>query len=251
MPTKRARSDAAKRGWETRRRREHERQAERARRSVAARKGWETRKEREAQRRKPPGIGRVRERVREPVLPVYAEDELERGAQLGWARTREAARDVAEDARPDDELEHVYTGAVPSSLSMYGEAWLARYRVTVPEDESDEWEIGFEYRGADRHSHVDVNIRIAREDGHTFGFKEAQRVLTQFRENLAHDANPIPAGYLMAFIDWKRPRKGTGWQHGGEHDLDSFHAPMYVESGNTAVWSIEPSGNVRLGSVKK
>ena len=39
-----ARSDAARRGWETRRARAAEREAARARRSEAARKGWETRR---------------------------------------------------------------------------------------------------------------------------------------------------------------------------------------------------------------
>lgn len=186
--TRQQRSDAARKGWVTRRENERRAAAERARRSVAARKGWDTRKQR--------AFVAARVPVAPPDVPMYDE--------------------------PLDDFP------------------------------SDEWEIGFEYRGADRGSHVDVNIRIAREDGAAFGVREASDVLRQFRENLSLDYhNPVPAGYVMAFIDWKRPRWGTDWQSGGDDDLVSFHAPMYVESNNPSVWSIGPAGDTRLGSVKK
>ena len=49
-----ARSEAAKRGWETRRKlaAERQRELERRRRSEAAKRGWETRRKREAEEKK-------------------------------------------------------------------------------------------------------------------------------------------------------------------------------------------------------
>jgi hypothetical protein len=121
----------------------------------------------------------------------------------------------------------------------------------LDDDFNTEWEIGFEYRGGDRHKNVDVNIRIRREDGRAFGPDEAQRALYQFQQNLAtEDANPVPRGYELAAIDWRRPRRSSGWT-GGDDDytaLTHFHAPMYTEKDNASAWSIGPS--FRLGSVK-
>lgn len=183
--TRKQRSDAAKRGWATRREFARRAAAEFARRSAASRKGW---------------------------------------------ATRRAAVTTAREALPPYE---------PPSIEEL-------------EDFSDEWEIGFEYRGADKGSHVDVNIRIAREDGEQFGAGEAARVLTAFRQSLEYTGAPeIPAGYLMAFIDWHRPRWGTSWQSGDDMDLVSFRNPMYTEVGDTSAWSILPAGDLRLGSVKK
>jgi hypothetical protein len=245
--TKKSRSDAALKGWATRRAKQAEADARFRARSIASKKGWTTR------RAEAIGTGgRLLESER-GKLPVYDSRMIEYGAELGHARTREQAERIAENAASgDDELEDVYKGKGPGG----GRAWIAVYRPGIhePLDDmpSDEWEIGFEYRGADRGSHVDVNIRIAREDGEAFGFTEANNVLRRFRENLGLEShNPIPDGYLMAFIDWRRPRWGTDWQSGGDGDLVAFHAPMYTESSNPAVWSIEPSGNIRLGSVKK
>ena len=126
-----------------------------------------------------------------------------------------------------------------------------------PADEvEDEWEIGFEYRsagGGGRHKSVDVNIRIRRDDGRAFGPREAQAVLAQFQANLARELpNPVPRGYDMAAIDWRRPAKAsTGWS-GGDQDynaLSQFHAPMYTRKDDPSAWSINPPG-IRLGGVK-
>lgn len=120
-----------------------------------------------------------------------------------------------------------------------------------------EWEIGFEYRsgsgGGGRHKNVDVNVRIRRDDGRAFGPAEAQRVLAQFQQNLAaFSENPVPRGYEMAAIDWRRPAKASsGWSGGDEdyHALAQFAAPMYTRKDDASAWSINPPG-IRLGSVK-
>lgn len=251
--TKRARSDAAKKGWATRRRKEQERTAERARRSTAAKRGWDTRKSRALSKRK---LGRVvtppKVRPPTPALPVYDIEEVERGAELGYARTEEGAHAVAESAGRGD-VEDVWKGDAPPGVE-FKRAWLVRFTRDEPEDVSDEWEIGFEYRGADKGSNVDVNIRIARLDGNAFGAAEAGRVLSQFRHNLAHEkgTNPVPAGYNLAYIDWRRPRwRSDAFQSGDADDLTGFHSPMYTESDNDAAWSILPADSVRFGSVKK
>lgn len=126
-----------------------------------------------------------------------------------------------------------------------------------PDDYNTEWEIGFEYRsgsgGGGRHKNVDVNIRIRRDDGRAFGPREAQTVLAQFQANLARDLpNPVPRGYDMAAIDWRRPAKASAGWSGGDDDynaLAQFHAPMYTRKDDASAWSINPPG-VRLGGVK-
>lgn len=235
------RSQAAKRGWETRRRR-----AEFARRSKAAKKGWETRRayEREI----------IKHVQRQRQIPVYAEDLLSPGAQLGFAYWPDGdPESVARDARPDEEIE---TWWVDQSLPQLGAViYVVRFALEEeekepPEDVSDEWEIGFSYRGGDSNSHVDVNFRIAREDGAAFGHTEAMSVYAQFRENLGREDTPIPSGYVMAWIDWRRPRwRSDRFQSSTDDvDLDAFRHPMYYESDNDGAWS-EPSPT-RLGSVK-
>lgn len=231
--TTRSRSAAAQAGWETRRRNAARERERFLKRSAAAKRGWETR------RRTTGGEG--------ALLPVYRAEMIGRGLELGHARTLERAEEIAEDrAEFDEELVSVVHDRIIR-------AYIATYKRELEDvNFSEEWEIGFEYRGADRGSHVDVNIRIERNDGAAFGPREAQRVLKGFRDNLGRDAaNPVPAGYSMAFIDWRRPRWGTEWQSGDEGDIVSFHAPMYVESANESVWSIVPTGNVRLGSIKR
>lgn len=249
---KRYRADAARRGWVTRRANEAARAAAAAVRSIAARKGWDTRKQRAlVVKVKPPGGGPVTP----PKLPVYDVRRVERGAELGYARSLVEAEDVADDAAADDEeVARVERGPIWWKPRT---AYLVTYRRREEEDvgeEADEWEIGFEYRGADRGSHVDVNIRIAREDGQAFGPREAAQVLQRFRDNLGRESRTaVPDGYLMAFIDWRRPRWGSSWQ-GGDDDVShlvSFHAPMYTQSSDDRAWSILPSGDIRLGSIKK
>jgi hypothetical protein len=126
--------------------------------------------------------------------------------------------------------------------------------VELPDDfdMADEWEIGFEYRGADRGSCVDVNFRIARDDGAAFPLSEAARVMAAFRDRLGHDVNPIPSGYVMAWIDWRRPRRRSeGWQGSDDTtDLDAFRNPMYYDKDNDTAWN-GPVPAVRVGSVKR
>lgn len=115
----------------------------------------------------------------------------------------------------------------------------------VSEDESDEWEIGVDYNGegsGGRSHDVDINVRIRRADGATFGFHEALAVMGQLRANLsAGAANPIPPGYRMAAINWRRPGRGSvSWGDAG--DLDAFHNVLYVVSDDESAW--------RLGSVE-
>lgn len=177
--TKRSRSDAAKRGWRTRKRREAARRRAAKRRSDAAKRGWLTRRGREVER----------EKEREP---------------------RE------------------YDGG-------------------VIDDGAFEWEIGFEYRGSDRNSYVDVNIRIAREDGTAMRLAEAKRVFGAMREQLSPGADPIPSGYILSYIDWRRPRWRGESRQGELFDLIQFTNPMYTEKDNDASWTPpEP----RYGSVK-
>lgn len=255
--SKRSRSAAAKKGWATRRRKEHEAAAERARRSTAAKRGWDTRKSRAFAKRKAPPGGSVvppkrPPRPPTPALPVYDIEEVERGAELGYARTEEGAHSVAESANRG-EVEDVWKGDAPPGVE-FKRAWLVRFAPDIPEDVSDEWEIGFEYRGADKGSNVDVNVRIARMDGALFGATEAANVLSRFRHNMAHEAdvNPVPAGYRLAYIDWRRPRwRSDTFQSGDDDDLAGFRNPMYTEADNDAAWSILPADNVRLGSIKK
>jgi len=125
-----------------------------------------------------------------------------------------------------------------------------------PEEYADEWEVGFDYNGAaGRTSDVDINIRLARRDGAAFGAREAVAVLRAFRDNLGNGlANPVPAGYRMASINWRRPHTGGGWRpRGGSgtmEDVENFNAVLYSQYDNEMAWDLMPFGDVRLGSVK-
>lgn len=175
--------------------------------------------------------------------------------ELGFAYSEEIAYGIAEDAKPDMDLVSVRRAFEP----VVGPCWLATYtfqehELEPPEDVADEWEIGFEYRGAERGSHVDVNFRLAREDGEAFGATEAQRVFDQFRDNLGKSGSPIPDGYLMAWIDWRRPsRRSETWRGSDDTvDLEAFMNPMYVEADNESAWAgPTPNTPTRMGSIKK
>jgi hypothetical protein len=121
----------------------------------------------------------------------------------------------------------------------------------VVDDGAFEWEIGFEYRAGDRNQYVDVNVRIRREDGAKMGKREAQRVFERIRDELSPGSDPIPSGYLMSYIDWRRPKWSAetwrGGESGGLYDLLAFSNPMYVEKDNDAAWS---GPTPRYGSVK-
>lgn len=130
------------------------------------------------------------------------------------------------------------------------------------DDYEAEWEIGFEYRsgsgGGGRHKNVDVNIRIRRDDGRAFGPHEAVTALRAFVANVAKgETNPVPRGYELAGIDWRRPgRRGSGasggFSGGGEPDyaaLTHFFSPMYTRKDDESAWTIGPPG-IRLGGVK-
>lgn len=122
-----------------------------------------------------------------------------------------------------------------------------------------EWEIGFEYDAAASSSDVDVNIRLARIDGNEIGQTEAGRALKAFRDGLAAgDTDPVPPGYKMAAINWRRPHHSTGWKphgkSGNKRDLEAFNNPMYATWNNEGAWDVnphkDPNRPVRMGSVK-
>lgn len=184
-------------------------------------------------------------------LPVYDSRAVEVGSELGYARSLVDAQQIAYEVgdAANEDVEDVWR-----DIRWY----VVRFGPRIePDDYNTEWEIGFEYRGSvgggGRHKNVDVNIRIRREDGRAFGPNEAQRVLQQFQQNLATDApNPVPRGYEMAAIDWRRPaRASSGWSGGEEdyHALAQFAAPMYTRKDDASAWSINPPG-IRLGGVK-
>lgn len=179
-------------------------------RSDAAKRGWQTRRKREREAAERKRKRRERDARRR------------RDRRGGGGVTPPPPKDVAP---PDD-------GGYDEPL----------------DDLADEWEIGFEYHSggfANRHSFVDVNFRLAREDGEPFSEREARRVLAEFQETLLETGNPeIPAGYMMAGIDWHRPRWGTTWRTGDDTDFGAFTNVMRVEADNPHAW------DVRLGSVK-
>lgn len=127
-----------------------------------------------------------------------------------------------------------------------------------PEEYAVEWEVGFDYNGAGGRdtSDVDVNIRIAREDGEEMRLSEAVAALAELRARLkqGHTA-PVPPGYRMAAINWRRPHSGTGWRprgggSGTRDDLEAFSTLMYSEADNDGAWSLSPGAGFRLGSVQ-
>ena len=203
-------------------------------RSLAAKRGWVTRRRRAAERE--------RERERRSLA-----------ARRGWeTRRREAQRQL--DAEREREREQ--RAADRAAFDRQAEEFDAAGIDDIPADWSDEWEIAFEYEGTGyggRHHAVDVNVRIRRDDGRPFGPAEAAAVLAQFQERLSRaDRYPIPPGYEMAAIDWRRPKYASqGWR-GGDDDpgpLVDFNAPMYVERDNPVAWDIHPS--YRLGGIKE
>jgi hypothetical protein len=128
----------------------------------------------------------------------------------------------------------------------------------VVDDFAGEWEIGVDYdAAAGRGSDVDINIRLSRVDGMLFSSTEAAQALAEFRTRVQNgDRNPIPPGYRMAAINWRRPRGGTGgWRprggSGTQGDLAMFNAVLYATAGDDSAWrEPQPHGIVRLGSVK-
>lgn len=195
-------------------------------RSAAAKKGWATRRKRDAAKRA--------ERERRSAA-----------AKRGWdvRRRREAMERVRR------KRETIVTPPTPPKPPTF----VSPFEVPPFEDEADmavEWEIGFEYRGGDSNSYVDVNIRISRDDGRRMGFEEARAVFAAMRDQLSPNADPIPPGYTLSYIDWTRPRwHGTtrGGHDGGVYDLLQFSNPMYVEKDNDTAWTLPQP---RFGSVK-
>lgn len=110
-----------------------------------------------------------------------------------------------------------------------------------------EWEIGFKYRAemwGRRSSDVDINVRVRRVDGRSFGVGEARKVLAHVRTT-----QETPAAYMVAGVDWKRPHSGTGWRHGSVADMESFWAPMYSRDTDTKAWDLRPQ-DFRYGAIK-
>lgn len=81
-----------------------------------------------------------------------------------------------------------------------------------------EWEIAVAYAPKKRRAnqHLDVNVRIMREDGKPSTKTEATEVWRRFRKG-----GNIPQGWTVSFIEWTRPRKWKEW-HSGD-DVNAFH----------------------------
>lgn len=134
--------------------------------------------------------------------------------------------------------------------------------VILPPDEKDlavEWELGFDYNGASSDKDFDLNVRLIRVDRRPFDLEEAESAFRDVMRNAM-----VPPGYLLASIDWRRPRKGTHWKSGGVDDLDAFSAPMYVHHDDERSVVVTPAGqkasdtrswdfgrHFRLGSVRR
>ena len=113
----------------------------------------------------------------------------------------------------------------------------------LDEDVADEWELGVDYAATSgAGSNVDINIRLRRTDGHSFGLAEATRAMSSFRRNLSlGHGDPAPAGYEVAGVSWRNPeRSSRGWRSGEWTDLGGLWNVLYVAS-DEGVW--------RLGSV--
>lgn len=142
-----------------------------------------------------------------------------------------------------DETANTLTDTAPMPGVLSPDAVTAGASEDIIEDVSDEWEIGVDYNGEAGGGHdVDINVRLRRADGAAFGFTEAAAAMAHFRANLSHGvSNPIPAGYRMAAINWKRPERGS-MKWGDAGDLDTFNNVLYVASDDDTAW--------RLGSVE-
>lgn len=163
----------------------------------------------------------------------------------------------AERKFDDDPKRYAHERAATERERQLWEGLAEQSESVFHEDEEPyavEWEIGFDYSSAESNSDVDVNIRIRRQDRHDMGQTEAAAALRAFRANLAEgETRPIPRGYQMAAINWRRPQHGGGWRSSQHplNDLENFNSPMYADHNNEGAWSIGPYGTVRMGSVKK
>jgi hypothetical protein len=108
------------------------------------------------------------------------------------------------------------------------------------EDSMIEWEIGVDYHpvGGATSSHVDVNIRIRRTDNAPMGFTQAQRVMNDLRLNIgAGVANPVPRGYMVAGVDWRRPYQAFDFTEGTPDDFETFQNVLYIAA-DTMPWRL-------------
>lgn len=103
-----------------------------------------------------------------------------------------------------------------------------------------EWEIGVDYHpvGGSSSSHVDVNIRIRRTDNAPMGFTQAQRVMNELRDNIgAGRIDPVPRGYVVAGVDWRRPYHAFDFTEGTPDDFEVFQNVLYIAAG-TSPWRL-------------
>ena len=105
---------------------------------------------------------------------------------------------------------------------------------------ADEWEIGVDYHpvGGPPSSHVDINIRIRRTDGAAMGFKQAQRTMEELRENIRLGRDqPVPRGYMVAGVDWKRPYHAFDFTEGSPLEFEVFRDVLYIAA-DTSPWRL-------------
>lgn len=108
------------------------------------------------------------------------------------------------------------------------------------DDAAVEWEIGVDYHpmSGPASSHVDLNIRIRRADDRPMGFTQAQRVMNELRDNInIGRANPVPRGYVVAGVDWRRPYHAFDFTEGEPEDLEVFQNVLYIAAG-TSPWRL-------------
>lgn len=108
------------------------------------------------------------------------------------------------------------------------------------EDSMIEWEIGVEYHPMDgaSSSHVDLNIRIQRTDGAPMGFRQAQRVMNELRDNInIGRGNPVPRGYMVAGVDWRRPYHAFDFTEGTPAEMEVFENVLFIAAG-TSPWRL-------------
>lgn len=113
-----------------------------------------------------------------------------------------------------------------------------------PEDVDIEWEWGMAYvSSGHRTSNLDINIRVAREDGAQMPRSEARRVFHEFLNALVmRNDVELPHGYRFAAVNWRRPTQHGEWRggyHRGSHELEEMIGPMIEYADDPRAWRFE------------
>lgn len=205
-------------------------------RSIAARKGWETRRKQEAQRtRTVRKIERTR-RTRTVKVPDVIGEALadaryileERGLRVGTVTKEGPPPRVVAWQRPKK------GSTVPLKTRV------DLHLLGVEQEDAKEWEFGFVY--GERHHGIDVNVRVARRDGRAMPETEARAVMTRFRET----QGKVLPGYIVHGVQWSKPGKRYGRERPLGDLVDSQLASVLdAVAGDKDLWEL------RVGSVKR